>query len=292
MSLLNRRIAAYARTRLYRRFDFVDDRSSRVLGNANDLVEVYEDGKKLDEDILATVDSKGIDALDLDPPLRWLRGMRTCESIHVKDLLYGRDIESIITLATSFSKRGLVLFPNVKDITLTSQMIKKIMATESRRPVIKLTPTDLLVALFLATKPTSLCIQDSTLFTSPSERRRRVPSRGEMINGRRLPDRRAHISLVVSDWIEGMDSLQEITYHRVDPNIPIFPKKGAKNIIHFLPMPTPPPYSHPIAEPSTTPISTPETGPSTHPFSLAGYTSAIGTSSSTNTSNSLAQAPT
>jgi hypothetical protein len=89
VSLVNHRISGYARTRLFKQFEFIDDRSSRVLEHANTLCAVYEDGELLDEDILSVVDSKEIDPLDLDPELRWLKGMRICETIVIKDLLYG-----------------------------------------------------------------------------------------------------------------------------------------------------------------------------------------------------------
>ena len=82
------------------------------------LCAIYEDGELLDEDILSIVDSKEIDPLDLDPELRWLKGMRICETIVIKDLLYGRDIESIITLSTSLSERNLVLFPKVENVVI------------------------------------------------------------------------------------------------------------------------------------------------------------------------------
>jgi hypothetical protein len=56
---------------MFKQFEFVDDRSSRVLEHANTLCAVYEDGELLDGDILSVVDSKEIDPLDLDPELRW-----------------------------------------------------------------------------------------------------------------------------------------------------------------------------------------------------------------------------
>ena len=48
---LNHHISNYARTRLYHRIEFVDDRSSRALENANDLCRIYEDGDALDVDL-------------------------------------------------------------------------------------------------------------------------------------------------------------------------------------------------------------------------------------------------
>lgn len=78
----------------------MDDRSSRALENANDLCRIYNDGDALDTDILGAIDCREIDPLDLDSPLRWLRGMRTCKVMMIQDMLYGRDIESLCTFAT------------------------------------------------------------------------------------------------------------------------------------------------------------------------------------------------
>jgi hypothetical protein len=64
------------------------------------------------------------------------------------------------------------------------------------------------------------------------------------------------MSHTMIQWIKGMDELQEIRYHVVDPTIPIFPKKGIKHIISFKSEP-PPSYA------PTSPA-----GPSSSAFSM------------------------
>ena len=176
---LNHHISNYARTRLYHRIEFVDDRSSRVLENSNDLCRMYEDGDTLDINILGAIDCRAVDPLDLDSPLRWLRGMRTCQVMVIQDMLYGRDIESLCTLATSLSSRGLVLFPKVKQVTISAKIVKRILATEANGPRPKQTPMDLLITLFQAMRPKRLCIQDSAIFTPPTNRHVRRIARQE-----------------------------------------------------------------------------------------------------------------
>jgi len=237
ISLLNRRISTYARTRLYRHFEFIDDRSSRVLDHANTLCAVYEDGELLDEDILSVVDSHEVDSLDLDPELRWLKGMRTCETIEIKDLLYGRDIESLITLGTSLSERGLVLFSKVNKVVIGGKLVKRILATESKGPRPKATPLDSIIAIFHTTRPRVLCIQNSAIFTPPPGNARRMISQPQSMWGRMIPARWGHMSNTTIQFIEGMEQLEEIRYYDVDVNIPIYPKKGVRHIVHFLPDP-------------------------------------------------------
>ena len=239
VSRLNHRISRYARTRLFKQFEFVDDRSSRVLEHANTLCQVYEDGELLDEDILSLVDSNEIDPLELDPELRWLKGMRTCETIIIKDLLYGRDIESIITVSTSLSERGLVLFPKVKKMVIGGKLVKRILATEKRGPTPKSTPLGLLVALFHSTRPRILCIQDSAIFTPPRPGSIQMITRQIEVGGRLSPSRRGHVSNTITQFIELMESIQEIRYHAVNPDIPIQPKKGIHHVVDFIPDPDP-----------------------------------------------------
>jgi len=239
VSLLNHRISGYARTRLFKQFEFIDDRSSRVLEHADMLCAIYEDGELLDEDILSIVDSKEIDPLDLDPELRWLKGMRICETIVIKDLLYGRDIESIITLSTSLSERNLVLFPKVENVVIGGKLVKRILATEQRGPRPKITPLDLLIAIFHSTRPKILCIQDSAIFTPPPTGFPRMMTQQSEIGGRIVPSRGGHISNTIIQFIKSTESFQEIHYQAVNPNIPIHPKKGIHHIIQFIPDPNP-----------------------------------------------------
>jgi len=209
------------------------------LEHANTLCAVYEDGELLDEDILGVVDSKEIDPLDLDPELRWLKGMRSCETLVIKDLLYGRDIESIITLSTSLSERNLVLFPKVDKVVIGGKLVKRILATEQRGPRPKVTPLDLLIAIFHSTRPKVLCIQDSAIFTSSPNGFIRMMTRQTEVGGRTSPPRGGHMSHTMIQWIKEMDSLEEIRYHAVNPDIPIHPKKGIHHIIQFIPDPNP-----------------------------------------------------
>lgn len=237
---LNHRISNHARVHLYRQVDFADDRSSRNLGNANELCRVYEDGDLLDADILGAIDCEEIDPLDLDLPLRWLRGMRTCEIIVMKDLLYGRDVESLWTLATSLSERGLVLFPNVKQVTISAVIVKRILATEAKGPRPKETPVDLLVTLFHATRPRVLCVQDSAIFTPPPRLFVKMLNRQENVGGRLGPSRRGHMSHTTMQWIQGMAELEEIRYHEVKPDVSIYPKNGIRHVVSFTPDSEPP----------------------------------------------------
>jgi hypothetical protein len=237
---LNHRISNYARTRSYREIHFADDRSSRILENASELSSIYKNGDLLDTDILAAIDCKAIDSLDLDLPQRWLRSMRTCEIMVIKDILYGKDIDSLLSLATSLSGRDLVLFPKVKQITISAKIVKRILATEAKGPRPKQTPMDLLIVLFQATRPRRLCIQDSAIFTPPTRRHVTRIARQEDVGGRLAPSRGGHMSHTIILWIQGMAELEEIRYHDVKPDIPIYPKKGIRHVLWFIPDPEPP----------------------------------------------------
>ena len=165
--------------------------------------------------------------------------MRICETIVIKDLLYGRDIESIITLSTSLSERNLVLFPKVKNVVIGGKLVKRILATEQRGPRPKITPLDLLIAIFHSTRPKILCIQDSAIFTPPPTGFIRMISQQSEIGGRITPSRGGHISNTLIQFIKSTESLQEIHYQAVNPDIPIHPKKGIHHIIQFIPDPNP-----------------------------------------------------
>ena len=203
------------------------------------LCAVYEDGELLDEDILSVIDSKEIDPLDLDPELRWLKGMRICETIVIKDLLYGRDIDSIITLSTSLSERNLVLFPKVKNVVIGGKLVKRILATEQRGPRPKITPLDSLIAIFHSTRPKILCIQDSAIFTPPPTGFPRMMTQQSEVGGRITPSRGGHMSNTIIQFIKSTESIQEIHYQAVNPDITIHPKKGIHHIISFIPDPDP-----------------------------------------------------
>jgi hypothetical protein len=261
MMQLNHRISAYARRAMYSRFDFIDNRTSRVLGHANDLVEVYEGGELLDADILAAVDSKEVDPLDLDPATRWLRDMRTCRTLEVRDLLYGRDIGSLSTLAETLSRDNIVLFPQVRNLIVSAKIVKQILAQDEitrRGSMSKEISLGFMTTLFHASRPTLLCLQDSAIFSPPPIRSTPFVFHQlqEEINGRLIPVRRGHMSHNMTQWIEGMDELEEIRYHAVDPTIPIFPKKGIKHIVSFK---SEPPPSHAPTTPA---------GPSSSAFSM------------------------
>ena len=244
---LNQRTSQYVRKCLYRQFDFVDDRSSRYLKVANEIHEKYEGGDELDEDILSAIDCKEVDPLDLEPELRWLRNFRMVEKVEVKDMLYGRDIGSLYGLAESLGKRGLLLFPNLKELMVSPQVTRRIHAAEAKYP--KRTPMDLLVILFLGSNVKCMTIGDSTLFTPPPPGPWTMQQALGAVNGRYPPGKSAHISHAIIQFIQGMHTLNTVIYLKVDPFVPIRPKRGIRHIVSFRPIPPPPLYTP--AGPST-----------------------------------------
>lgn len=235
---LNRRTYSYGRALMYKQLDFIDDRTSRYFAAANQVHEEYEGGDKLDEDILSAIDCRDIDPLDdLAASQRWLRSLRQVEVVEIKDMLYGRDINNLYEIALSLAKRDILLLPKLQEIIISQRVVKRVHAAGPKH-----TPMDLLVILFLASRPTRLHFADADIFRPPPARWFVPLANTSLVNGRTPPHRHAHISHAVIEFMIDMPSLREVQYDQVDPNVPIRPCPGVKHIVTFRPsIPASPP---------------------------------------------------
>lgn len=258
---LNRRTSAYARAALYRQYDFIDDRTSRFLEGADTICDEYDGGESLDEDILSAIDCRAVDPLDLDHGARWLRSMRSVRTVEIRDMLYGRDTESLLALTRCLAGRGILLFPRLEEVVISAQVVRRIHAAEAKYP--KSTPMDTLIILFLGSRTLRLRIADSTAF---APRVTYTNSLGHTVAPLRPlpislplpgvgylapPHERAHLSDAIIQYVDGMHSLREVVYDRVDPYVPVRPKRGVKHTISFRPYVPPPPTPSPSSSRSS-----------------------------------------